>query len=41
VGANATIMTKKNFSLQLNYNAEVGRANYSAHNINAGVRWEF
>ncbi|MCL4501855.1 MAG: autotransporter outer membrane beta-barrel domain-containing protein [Deltaproteobacteria bacterium] len=41
VGAFVTIMPKKNFSVQLNYNAEVGRAKYTAHMINAGVRWEF
>jgi uncharacterized protein with beta-barrel porin domain len=41
LGAGATILTRKNFSLQINYNAEVGRANYTAHNLNAGVRWEF
>jgi outer membrane autotransporter protein len=41
VGANVTIMPKANFLVQLNYNAEVGRNKYTAHMINAGVRWEF
>jgi outer membrane autotransporter protein len=41
LGANVTIITKKNFTLQLNYNAEVGRGNYTAHYMSAGLRWEF
>jgi len=41
VGANVTIMAKKNFTIQLNYNAEVGRSNYTAHYMSAGLRWEF
>jgi len=40
-GANVTIMTQKNLKVRLDYNAEVGRGNYTAHNLNAGVRWEF
>jgi autotransporter-associated beta strand protein len=41
VGANVSILTKKNFGVQLNYNAEVGRSNYTAHSLNASLRWEF
>jgi uncharacterized protein with beta-barrel porin domain len=41
VGANLTILTERNFRVQLNYNAEVGRSNYTAHYVTAGVRWEF
>jgi len=41
LGADITIATKKNLKVQLDYNAEVGRGNYTAHYISAGVRWEF
>jgi outer membrane autotransporter protein len=41
VGADVIIMTRKNLSLQLDYNAEVGRDKYTAHNVNASLRWEF
>ena len=41
VGANVTLYTKKNCAVQVNYNAEVGRDRYTAHMINAGLRWEF
>ncbi|MGA9753639.1 MAG: autotransporter outer membrane beta-barrel domain-containing protein [Desulfobaccales bacterium] len=41
VGANVTILTDKNFRVELNYNTEVGRSNYTAHSAYAGVRWEF
>jgi len=41
VGANITVLTEKNFRVHLNYNAEVGRSNSTAHYLNAGVRWEF
>jgi len=41
VGASVTISAQKKFGLQINYNAEVGRANYTAHYVNAGLRWEF
>jgi uncharacterized protein with beta-barrel porin domain len=40
VGANVTLY-KKNFSIQLNYNTEIGRSNYTVHYLNAGLRWEF
>ncbi len=40
VGASVTIF-KKGFSGQLTYNAEVGRGNYLAHLVNAGLRWQF
>lgn len=41
VGANVALKTKKDLWFQLNYNAEVGRGNYTAHYVNAGIRWEF
>jgi uncharacterized protein with beta-barrel porin domain len=41
VGANVTLLTEKSFRVQVNYNADVGRGNYIAHAINAGLRWEF
>jgi outer membrane autotransporter protein len=41
VGANVNILTDKNFQVQLDYNAEVGRSNYTAHSVYGGVRWEF
>ncbi|MFZ0052385.1 MAG: autotransporter domain-containing protein, partial [Desulfobaccales bacterium] len=41
VGARVNIFPRKNFSLQIDYNAEVGRDKYTAHNVSAGVRWEF
>ena len=41
LGADITIATRKNLKVQLDYNAEVGRGNYTAHYISAGLRWEF
>jgi uncharacterized protein with beta-barrel porin domain len=41
VGANVNILTQKNLKIQLDYNAEVGRGNYTAHYVSSGVRWEF
>ncbi len=41
LGANVTIATKNNLKVQLDYNAEVGRGNYTAHYVSAGLRWEF
>ena len=41
VGANVTVGLTKNLYAQVNYNAEVGRGNYAAQNINAGLRLEF
>jgi len=41
VGANVTILTEKNFRVQINYNTEMGRGTSSAHSVNAGLRWEF
>jgi len=41
VGGNVTIKTEKNFSIQFNYNAEVGRDRSTAHMMNVGLRWEF
>jgi outer membrane autotransporter protein len=41
VGANITLGIKKNLYAQVNYNAEVGRGNYTAQNITAGLRLEF
>jgi len=41
VGANLTLGIRKNVRAQLDYNAEVGRGNFTAHSLNAGLRWEF
>ena len=41
LGANVNILTQKNLKVQLDYNAEVGRGNYTAHFVNAGLRYEF
>jgi outer membrane autotransporter protein len=41
VGANATIWTGKKLQVRIDYNAEVGRGNYTAHYLNAGLRYEF
>ena len=41
VGANVTMSTQKNLQVQIDYNAEVGRGNYTAHYLNAGLRYEF
>lgn len=41
VGASITLGLKKNLYAQVNYNAEVGRGNSTAHYVNAGLRLEF
>ncbi|MGB8993207.1 MAG: autotransporter domain-containing protein [Desulfobaccales bacterium] len=41
LGANVTVGVKKNLYAQVNYNAEVGRGNSTAHCVNAGLRYEF
>ena len=41
VGAGATFFGGKNFSLQVGYNAELGRAKYTAHTVNSALRYEF
>ena len=41
LGANVTIASRKNLKVQLDYNAEVGRGNYTAHYVSAGLRWQF
>jgi outer membrane autotransporter protein len=41
VGTSVNILTQKNFQVRLDYNAEVGRGNYAAHYVSAGVRWQF
>jgi outer membrane autotransporter protein len=41
LGAGVAVGLKQNLYLQANYNVEVGRTNYTAHNVYAGVRWEF
>ncbi|MGO8761451.1 MAG: autotransporter domain-containing protein [Desulfobaccales bacterium] len=41
VGANVTVACKKNLKVQLDYNAEVGRGNSTAHYLSGGLRWEF
>jgi uncharacterized protein with beta-barrel porin domain len=40
-GGNLSVGLKKNLNLRLDYNAEVGRKDYTAHNINVGLRWQF
>ena len=40
-GTDVTILNGKNLKIQLDYNAEVGRGNYTAHYVSAGVRWQF
>ncbi|MDD3581338.1 MAG: autotransporter outer membrane beta-barrel domain-containing protein [Desulfobacca sp.] len=41
VGAKVDLVTQKNFQVGVNYNAEVGRGNYTAHSVYAGLRWNF
>ncbi|MFZ5451135.1 MAG: autotransporter outer membrane beta-barrel domain-containing protein, partial [Thermodesulfobacteriota bacterium] len=41
LGASVTLMSQKNFSLYLDYNTEIGRENYTAHNLTTGLRYEF
>ena len=41
VGANVTILTEKNFKVQINYQSEVGRGVSIAPAVNAGLRGEF
>jgi outer membrane autotransporter protein len=40
VGADVTL-SKDNLTVQLDYNAEVGRDNFTAHSVSAGLRWRF
>ncbi len=41
MAANVTVGLTKNLYAQINYNAEVGRANSTAQYINTGLRYEF
>ncbi|HAY22322.1 MAG TPA: hypothetical protein DCY27_09170 [Desulfobacterales bacterium] len=41
VGAKVDLVTRKNVQIGVNYNAEVGRGNSTAHAVYAGVRWQF
>ncbi|MGA7579637.1 MAG: autotransporter domain-containing protein [Desulfobaccales bacterium] len=41
LGADVTSAAKNNLKVQLDYNAEVGRGNYTAHYVSAGLRWQF
>jgi hypothetical protein len=41
VGANVTVGLTKNLYAQINYNAEVGRANSTVQYTHAGLRYEF
>ena len=41
VGASLTAGLKENLYAQVNFNAEVGRRNATAHYVNAGLRYEF
>ncbi len=41
LGAGLAVGLKKNLTLQVNYNAEVGRGDYTPHVVSAGLRFEF
>lgn len=41
LGAGFAVNLEKNLSVQANYNAELGRGNYTAQFLSAGLRWEF
>ncbi|MDD3580125.1 MAG: autotransporter domain-containing protein [Desulfobacca sp.] len=41
VGAGVAVGIKPNLCLEANYNAEVGRGNYTAHQVSGVLRWEF
>jgi uncharacterized protein with beta-barrel porin domain len=41
VGASLTMFSGKNFSVQLDSNAELGRDNYAAYTVDAGLRFHF
>jgi len=41
VGGSLTMGLKENLWALVNYSAEVGRGNYTAHFVNAGLRYEF
>ncbi|MDA8308103.1 MAG: autotransporter domain-containing protein, partial [Deltaproteobacteria bacterium] len=41
VGGSLTMFSGKNFSVQLDSNAEVGRDNYAAYTVDAGLRFHF
>lgn len=41
VGGSLTMFSGKNFSVQLDSNAEIGRDNYAAYTVDAGLRFRF
>jgi outer membrane autotransporter protein len=41
LGANVNLLAKQNLQVQLDYNAEMGRGNYTAHTVSAALRWQF
>ncbi|MDA8308095.1 MAG: autotransporter domain-containing protein [Deltaproteobacteria bacterium] len=41
LGASLTMFSGKNFSVQLDSNAELGRDNYAAYTVDAGLRFHF
>ncbi len=41
LGANLNILTQGNLQVHLDYSAEVGRGNYTAHYLSGGMRWQF
>ena len=41
IGADITLLTHKNLKFRLDYNAEAGRSDYTAHYVSGGLRWEF
>ncbi len=41
IGGSLTLFSGKNFSVQLNSNAEVGRSDYAAYTLDAGLRFQF
>jgi hypothetical protein len=41
LGANVNLLAQQNLQVQLDYNAEMGRGNYTAHTVSAALRWQF
>lgn len=41
IGADITLLTHKNLTFRIDYDAELGRANHTAHYVSRRLRWEF
>ncbi len=41
VGFDVTLLTRKDLRFRIDYSAEVGRSDWSAHYISGGLKWEF